>query len=68
MHSVAVCKRIEAGQARLDLSKANMYAQKIVELIEKGVTWVEDLLDETTEEAIQSDLAEVIAFRDYHRS
>lgn len=64
MHSVAVCKRIQAGQDRLDLSRSNKYAQKVVDLIEKGVTWVEDLLDETIEENLQSDLAEIIAFRD----
>ena len=67
MHTVSTYERIPDFQQRLDAPSTDQYMQSVIQLVEAGVKWVDDVIKPDKERKLQEDLKEIVELRDQHQ-
>ncbi len=68
MHSVSVYERIPDFGNRLDDPIVGEYAKTVTDIVNEGVKWVDDLIEDDKEQkTLIQDLRDIIQFRDQYR-
>ena len=67
MHTVSVYERIPDFQERLDNPSTGEYTQSVTKLVNDGVQWVNEIIeDPDIKQELEEDLKRIIALRDCH--
>ena len=68
MHTVSTYERIPDFQQRLDAPSTGQYMQSVIQLVEAGVKWVDDVIENSDiNRELEEDLKEIIELRDQHQ-
>ena len=65
MHTVSTYERIPDFRQRLDAPSTSQYMQSVIQLVEAGVKWVDDVIENSDiNRELEEDLKEIIELRD----
>ena len=69
MHTVSVYERIPGFQRRLDTPSTSQYIQSVTQLVNDGVKWVDDVVEDPNVcRELEEDLKQIVELRDQRRN